>query len=340
MQSIERKMIATKADVVSCLLSDEKRYFPRRKQGVGFAPTNIALCKYWGKRDVALNLPTASSLSIALPDRGARTTLSLSTEKQDVVILNGKRLPDDHAFVIRLVHYLDLFQMPRTWYLTIDTVTNIPVAAGFASSAAGFAALVLGLNELFDWQCSLRELSILARLGSGSAARSFWPGFVEWHRGCQADGMDSYAEPLLDHFPGLHIGLLICNANQKPLSSTEAMQQTMQRNALYQYWPDRAAKDLTTLKLAIQQRDFDLFGATAESNALMMHALMLTSSPPICYILPETLAVMHRVWALRREGVPVYFTEDAGPNLKLLFLEADLPQAREAFPRMDVLKVG
>lgn len=331
-------VISKKADVINFLLPQELLIHPKRDKGLGFAPTNIALCKYWGKRNAELNIPMTSSLSIALPDKGAMTTLTVNDAETDIVILNGNTVSTESEFYKRITHFLDLFRAQSTWYLHIDIKMNIPVAAGLASSACGFAALVSSLNDLFDWQLSLRDLSMLARLGSGSAARSLWPGFVEWHAGVQSDGMDSYAEPLDIEWPSLCVGILAISEEQKPISSREAMQRTVNSSLLYSSWPKKVTQDLAILKQALQVKNFSLLGGTAESNALTMHATMLSSWPPICYFLPATVAAMHKVWALRREGLELFFTEDAGPNLKLLFLEENEGCVREYFPEVEVIK--
>lgn len=311
----------------------------QREKGLAFAPTNIALCKYWGKRDLDLNLPMTSSLSIALPDKGALTTLTLRNEENDLIILNDKELAADSLFVKRISQFLDLFRPEKKWYLHIDIKMNIPVAAGLASSACGFASLVLALNDLFDWNLSKRDLSILARLGSGSASRSMWKGFVEWHAGVQSDGMDSYAAPLDFEWPDLHVGILSMSEKEKSISSRAAMQHTVDSSSLYASWPKKVARDLVILRQALQRKNFSLLGGTSESNALAMHATMLSSWPPVCYFLPETIAAMHQIWDLRRNGLEVYFTQDAGPNLKLLFLENDQNKVKEQFPQIEVVKL-
>jgi len=222
--------------------------------------------------------------------------------------------------------------------LAIDIQMNIPVAAGLASSACGFASLVLALNDLYAWQLSENDLSILARLGSGSASRSLWNGFVEWHVGRQTDGMDSYAAPLSYTWQSLCVGVLtLCN-QEKNISSRDAMRQTVASSLLYQSWPAKVANDMTAIKQALVEENFELLGETAESNALAMHATMLSSWPPICYSLPETLAAMHKVWDLRKQGLAVYFTQDAGPNLKLLFDVKDMAAIEAAFPNIEVEK--
>ena len=312
---------------------------PKREKGLAYAPTNIALCKYWGKRDTEINLPMTSSLSIALPDKGAMTALSLSTTGSDIVILNGDELGPDSGFVTRVSEFLDLFRIGHKWQLKIDINMNIPVAAGLASSACGFASIVAAMNDMFDWKLSLPHLSILARLGSGSAARSFWNGFVEWHAGTNSDGMDCYAEPLDYTWNDLCVGILSVNHEEKAISSRDAMLRTVNSSALYPSWPKKVAQDLAILKHAIKSRNFALMAGTSESNALAMHATMLSSWPPVCYFQPDTIAAMHKIWKLRAEGLNVFFTQDAGPNLKLLFVDKDKNSVKQHFPDVEIIKV-
>lgn len=328
-----------KADIVDMLFHEKVTQKAPREKGMAFAPTNIALCKYWGKRDTELNLPVTSSLSVSLPDKGAMTTLTIHAEPNDKIILNGRELEPDSGFVKRTVQFLDLFRKNHAWRLLIDINMNIPVAAGLASSAAGFASLTSALNDLFDWQLPLQDLSILARLGSGSASRSFWNGFVEWHAGVQLDGMDSYAAPLPHEWQQLCVGILPISDAEKPISSREAMQRTVSTSMLYAMWPKKVAQDMMVIKKALQGKNFALLGGTAESNAMNMHATMLSSWPPVCYFMPETIAAMQRIWKLRDEGLEVYFTQDAGPNLKLLFLEKNKETIKKQFPLVDVINV-
>jgi diphosphomevalonate decarboxylase len=329
-----------KSDIARSVLSYARRHHePVREKGMAFAPTNIALCKYWGKRDTELNLPINSSLSIALPDKGAMTTLQFSDQEADQFVLNGALLEPDSVFVKRAVQFLDLFRQESAWKLNVDINVNIAVAAGLASSACGFASLTAALNDLLGWELPLRDLSILARLGSGSASRSLWNGFVEWHAGSRPDGMDSHGEPLQVEWSALRMGILPISQAEKSISSRDAMLQTVNSSLLYQNWNKKAAQDLLMLKKAIKTKNFSLLGGTAESNALNMHATMLSSWPPICYFLPETIAAMQTVWELRRKGIEVYFTQDAGPNLKLLFLENDKKAVLDAFPALDVVQV-
>lgn len=329
-----------KIDVIRALLKEKIAYRPILTDASAFAPSNIALCKYWGKRNAELNLPMTSSLSIGLGDKGATATLSL-IEGGDRIVLNDQPMALTSSFGQRLVAFLDLFRQAtkQSWSLNVVIHSRIPIAAGLASSACGFASLVRALNQLFQWNLSSRELSILARLGSGSACRSLWQGFVEWHAGCAEDGMDSYGEPLAVEWPGFCIGLCIVQSGPKTLSSREAMQRTIDTSPFYEKWPAVVAHDYAALKSAILSQDFDALGKTAESNALAMHAMMQTAWPPIVYALPDTLVAMQTVWRLREMGISVYFTQDAGPNLKLLFLQNDRAIIQSHMPMLEYLQI-
>ena len=311
-------------------LLDGKTAEPMMRCATVFAPANIALAKYWGKKNIQLNVPVTSSLSISLGHLGAKTTLKISTNTYDTIVLNDKGIALTTPFAQRLCAYLDLVRAPGQ-YFNIDTTSSVPVAAGLASSACGFAAMALALNQLFAWQLPVSSLSVLARLGSGSAARSLWQGFVQWQVGERVDGLDSYAYPIASAWPQLRLGLLLISDKVKQISSRDAMLHTVETSVFYQQWPATVASDLSVLRQAIDCQDFDLLGKTAEANAMAMHSLMLCARPAICYHLPQTLEMMQQVWALRRDGIAVYFTQDAGPNLKLLFLKKDLTTIQSAF---------
>lgn len=378
------------ANCIRDLLANQSRQ-PQKTSGQAFAPANVALCKYWGKRDNHLNLPVTNSLSVSLGLYGAKTVITPIDADQDSIWLNGIELNNDSAtatatatvtatqpsvilaqtgisempyneplhtsyntsaksdsFIQRLVSFLDMFRgndlkqnkhgklhtvssIDRI-HFRIDTQTNIPVAAGLASSAAGFAALVLALADLYNWDLDLSAYSIMSRLGSGSACRSLWQGFVEWEKGVAPEGNDSFARLVNADWYDFRVGLLIMNADQKSISSRQAMKNTMATSEFYQHWPERVAFDLQRIKTAIELRDFDLLGETAESNALCMHALMQTARPPIIFNEAMTLASQHKIWQLRKAGLRLYFTQDAGPNLKLLYLAEDESKVRNLFP--------
>ena len=301
-----------------------------------YAPANIALVKYWGKRDEVLNLPVTGSLSISLGPLGSHVELSQAEGAEDAIWLNGKPLEAEKSFARRASAYLDLFR-PADFFFEVKAQNTVPTAAGFASSASGFASLAKAVNGFFGLGLSTRELSILARLGSGSAARSLEDGFVEWHAGVAVDGMDSFAARLDAEWPALRVGAVVLSSAEKPIGSREGMRRSVETCEFYREWPGRVVKDLAALKTAIAQKDFEALGTIAEGNALAMHALMLATRPPIVYALPETVAAMRKIWAAREGGLAIWFTMDAGPNVKLLFEAGDESRVRALFPGVKVV---
>jgi diphosphomevalonate decarboxylase len=326
-----------KSDAVRQILGTRLDNTPRAT-GSAYAPANIALCKYWGKRDAELNLPQTSSLSISLGKRGATTELKIIEAPTDQIILNGKLLEASSGFSQRLLQFINLFRPRQNFCVAININSNIPIAAGLASSAAGFASITKALADLLDWKIHTSELSLLARLGSGSAARSVWDGFVEWHAGSRSDGMDSVAEPLLTIWPEFCLGLVILDETEKKISSRDAMQHTVATSPLYSDWPRQVALDLALIKDAITTKNFTLLGLTAEANASAMHATMQHAVPPINYSTASTTDTMKKVWNARAAGVEVYFTQDAGPNLKLLFLAGNTENITQLFPACEIIQ--
>lgn len=327
--------VISKATVVN-------QYLPKKLTAkttvTAFAPSNIALCKYWGKRDVELNLPLNSSLSISLGHLGSHTRISHSDSGGDVILLNTKEQALDSSFSRKILDFIALFRRTQPLPLIIDTRNNIPTAAGLASSASGFAALMLALNDFFDLQLDKPTLSAFARMGSGSASRSVFSGFVRWDMGEQSDGMDSVASQLDSHWPCFCIGLIKVSSVQKPVDSRSGMARTIKTSNLYASWPAQASADLLSIEAAIKNKNFSDLGQSAENNALSMHATMMSSWPPLVYWLPESLAVMHKIWQLRSDGIAVYFTMDAGPNLKLLFESSAKKILEIEFPEMEIIQ--
>ncbi|MCH2174984.1 MAG: diphosphomevalonate decarboxylase [Lentisphaeria bacterium] len=321
-----------RADYIQALTGSTQ--VPVKEQSSFFAPSNIALCKYWGKRQKELNLPVNSSLSISLGTAGTKTKLCLSTTDSDEVYLNNHLVSKDHEFYKRIVAYLDLLGTRPS--LLIETENNIPTAAGVASSASGFAALVKALNDFFGWQLSLKELSQLARVGSGSASRSIFEGFVSWHAGVCENGSDSFAEPLNVSWPDFRIALIPCNLGPKSVGSTEGMNRTIETSELYAGWPNKVKSDFSKIEHAIYEQDFSSLGPVVESNAMSMHGTMLGAKPPVIYFQDTSLASIVKIHQLRSKGLEIYFTMDAGPNVKIIFLVKDLEKISEYFPDIQI----
>lgn len=311
-------------DIFKQLLS-HKNSRPQLPYGKAFAPSNMALCKYWGKRDVRLNLPTTSSLSISLGNLGAHTKISVSDSLKDEVYLDDILLSETTSFYQRIYQFFEgiRYATQSSLKFQINTKSFVPVAAGVASSACGFAALVKATDALFEWNLSHTNLSIMARLCSGSACRSFWDGFVEWKRGEKEDGGDSYGSPLSLSWPSLRIGLCHISKKEKTVSSRAAMEISKNTSPLYCQWESRSENDLENIKKAIATQSFETFGYIAENNAQFMHDMMHTSHPSIHYDVELTKICKNVVYDLRHQGIPVFWTQDAGANLALLFLSQD-----------------
>ena len=281
------------------------------------ANTNIALIKYWGKADESLAIPATSSLSLTLG--GTRTTTTVSfdggTGGEDAVTINGTT-PGGTARE-RVVRFLDLVRSRAGMAISasVTSSSTVPLAAGLASSAAGFAALAAAATRAAGMRLDERALSRLARRGSGSATRSIFGGLVLWNAG--VDDETSYAEPVdCDLAPAMVV--VVVSAGRKTISSTQAMRHTMNTSPLYPAWAEASREDLRVALDAVRARDLPRLGEVVEGNALGMHAAMIASRPSVVYWLPETLDVLHTVRVMRDEGFPVWATIDAGPNVKVL----------------------
>jgi diphosphomevalonate decarboxylase len=288
------------------------------------AGTNIALVKYWGKRDKELNLPATGSLSLTLGHFGTETTVRFapdaeSPEGGDVITFNGA--PAEPRFAERVRRFLNLIRQESRVGLPAEVITrnDVPTAAGLASSASGFAALALS------------ELSALARQGSGSAARSIFGGFVEMAAGEHFDGSDAYANGLLapDAWD-VRLVVAITAEGAKAIGSGEAMERTAKTSPFYAGWLQAVPQDLQAARTAILARDLSGLGQVAERSALRMHACAMAADPPIVYWNCATMAAMETVRRLRAAGTHAYFTIDAGPHVKVLCAADDASSVEPA----------
>ena len=299
------------------------------------ANVNVALVKYWGKRDPALNLPATGSISLTLDGLGVEAAVGFGAGEADRVVIDGVDAAGEEAK--RVVRFLDLVRAAarRRERAKVVMRSTVPRGIGLASSAAAFAALALAASRAAGLTLDPSALSALARRGSGSAARSIFGGFVEWHRGERADGVDSFAEPLapIDHWD-LRTVVAVTSTAPKAVSSRDGMLRTA-ASPFYPAWVAGAEADLAEGRAAIRARDLEAVGLVAEHSALKMHAAALAARPPLVYWRAATVECMHRVWALRAEGVAAFFTIDAGPQVKVLCAPADAARvaaALEAVP--------
>jgi diphosphomevalonate decarboxylase len=281
------------------------------------AGANFALVKYWGKTDARLNVPAVGSISITLASLHTETTVELAPElSSDELTLDGKRRADDVAKLSACVDLLRRRAQVDT-RVRVTSRNNFPTAAGLASSASGFAALVRAAEAAFGLELTPRERSIVARQGSGSAARSIFGGFVEMRAGTDPDGMDSFAEPLLDaaEWP-LEVVIAVTATGEKEIGSRSGMTRSAASSPYYAAWVSGQPPDLAAARAAIHTRDFAALGDVAEHNCMKMHAAALAARPPLVYWNGATVECLHAVRRLRAGGVPVFFTIDAGPQLK------------------------
>ena len=303
------------------------------------ANVNVALVKYWGKRDTALNLPATGSISLTLDGLGTEATVAFGGGGEaDRLVIDGVDASGGEA--TRLTRFLDVVRAAagRRERATVAMRGTVPRGIGLASSAAAFAALALAASRAAGLALDPPGLSALARRGSGSAARSIFGGFVEWHRGERADGVDSFAEPLapVGHWD-VRTVVAVTSTAPKAVSSRDGMLRTA-ASPFYPAWVAGAEADLAETRAAIRARDLEALGLVAEHSALKMHAAALAARPPLVYWRPATIECIHRVWALRAEGVAAFFTIDAGPQVKVLCAPADAQRvaaALEAVPGVE-----
>ncbi|USX52813.1 diphosphomevalonate decarboxylase [Lentzea sp. HUAS12] len=293
------------------------------------AHVNVALVKYWGKRDADLVIPWTSSLSMTLDAFRTTTTVRfLAEEGEDEVVLDGTAVTG--VARRRVTAFLDLVRSRagRTGKALVHSENAVPTGAGLASSSSGFAALALAASSACGLGLDATALSRLARRGSGSASRSVFGGFAQWHAG--HDDESSYAEPVESAgFDPVMVVALVDTAH-KSVNSRDAMRRTVETSPLFRPWADSSAADLKEMRAAVERADLDAVGEVAERNALGMHATMLAARPAVRYFAPATVAALDAVLALRRAGISAYATMDAGPNVKVLCHRADAAAVTEA----------
>lgn len=304
-------------------------------KGKARAYTNIALIKYWGKKNEELILPMNNSLSLTLDAFYTETEVIFSDSYMvDEFYLDGT-LQDEKA-TKKVSQFLDLFRKEAGLSLKASVISQnfVPTAAGLASSASGLAALAGACNTALKLGLDDLSLSRFARRGSGSACRSIFGGFVEWEKG--HDDLSSYAKPVTsDSFEDdLAMVFVLINDQKKEVSSRNGMRRTVETSNFYQGWLDSVEGDLYQLKQAIKTKDFQLLGETMERNGLKMHGTTLAAQPPFTYWSPDSLKAMDAVRQLRKQGIPCYFTMDAGPNVKVLVENSHLSEVQETFTKL------
>ena len=299
-------------------------------KATAFAHTNIALIKYWGKRQQQFNLPDTDSLSLTLKAFGTETTVTLHEGDHDRFILNEEEQSDNN--LKKVTTFLDLIRSQSSNHAKaiVQSTNHVPTAAGLASSASAFAALSLAAASVYALKDqSPKSLSILARQGSGSAARSIYGGLVHMKKGQDNDGHDAYASPIENH--QLDLGMLVipCDIGPKKVSSTVGMNHTQATSPYYKMWVKSHDEDIRAAHAAIASNNFDDLGQIMEHSTLKMHATALTAQPGLWYWNAKTWEALNTIKELRSSTLPFYFTMDAGPHVKVLVQRQQLEEIKK-----------
>lgn len=286
------------------------------------APSNIAFTKYWGKKDEVLRLPENGSISMCLSNLLTTTTVEFSKKYlKDEVRIDGKKDAQEASRVInqleriRTLAKIDL-------HARVESVNSFPSSHGLSSSASGFAALTLAATKAAGLILSEKELSILTRQGSGSACRSIPAGFVEW-----LDGNSSETSFSVSIFPANHWQIAdvvaIVSAEKKDVSTTAGQKEAITSPFLKVRLSKMKEKN-DQVKEYIRKKDFTKLGELSEAEALELHAIMITQSPPLIYLQPNTILLIKLIQKWRVEGLECYFTINTGQDVHILVEEKNV----------------
>ena len=305
---------------------------------------NIAIVKYWGKKDAKKMIPATSSISLTLNDMFTETEMEfisdedikISVEKEmkngdykdkfsdmaDLFYLNGELQDSVHTEKISKV--VDLFRENRSQKVKISTTNNMPTAAGLSSSSSGLSAVIKACNELFGKNYTQSELAQISKFGSGSSSRSFFGPIAAW---------DKDTGEICEVKTDLKLAMivLVLNENKKKISSRNGMELCAKTSTYFDEWVKQSEIDFINMKKYLAENDFEKVGTLTEENALRMHKTTETANPPFSYFNEKTYEAMDFVKNLRNNGEKCYFTMDAGPNVKVLCLEEDLEKLAEIF---------
>lgn len=277
------------------------------------APINIALIKYWGKKDEIEVLPYQPSISLSL-DVFETHTIIKRTEGPFEFTINGLQ---DEVMANQVKHFLKNFTQGNLDQISVTTTNSGPTAAGLASSASGYAALSTAANAFFETKFTLSQLSEITRKGSGSAIRSLLPNCVKWD-------VDGLIYPIQWSFPKAKMGIIIVSDKKKKISSREAMKISILTSPLYDRWVNQSFEDAQQFETFNDMHQFSELGSLIEQNALFMHKVCETSRPKIQFLTDQSYQIINHIQDKRKQKTyEAYVTMDAGPNVKVLCLEED-----------------
>ena len=301
------------------------------------SPANIAFIKFWGKKNPRLNLPYNNSLSMNLSNCLTTTTVEfIPNLKTDEVVIDCKK--SEGEVKERVISVINIV---RKWAninsrVKVSSINNFPSDVGIASSASAFSALALSASAAAGLKLSPKELSILARMGSGSACRSVVDGFAEWKKGIKP--LNSFAVQIArPSFWDLRDIVVITSAGKKKTSSTEGHRAAL-TSPYYLERQKNLPQRIRKLKKAFLSKDLETFGALLEEEAIDLHVIATTSNPAVFYLNSGTFEVMETLRELREKGVRGYYTMDAGPNVHVICRQKDVEQINRTLKRLQSVK--
>ncbi len=300
------------------------------------APASVALIKYWGRKDDVLRLPQNGSVSINMSNLLTTTTVEFASSLEaDTVMINGQNIKEE---ALRVIQHLD-----RIRALTgisdrarVVSENSFPSSTGLSSSSSGFAALTVAAASAAGLKLSEKELSILARQGSGSACRSIPDGFVEWLDGERSE--TSYAVSLFppDHWAIADI-VAVVSAEKKEVSSAEG-HKTALSSPFFAARQQKIGEKIALLKRMIAAKNFKAFGELVEAEALEFHAVTMTSTPSLVYLIPHSLRMIKTVRKWRDEGLPVYFNINTGQDVHILCEKKNVGNVQKKLQGLDFVR--
>ena len=292
---------------------------------------NIAIIKYWGKKDPIKMIPATSSISLTLENLFTETEISFITREEaiektgqasDLLYINGELQNEEQ--IKKITKVINLFRDDRNQLVKIDTTNNMPTEAGLSSSSSGLSAAIKACNRLFDKNLSREELAQISKFASGSSSRSFFGPVGMWDKNT---GEVSEVKTDLK----LAMIVLVLNEEKKIISSRKGMALCMETSTSFDEWIRQSEIDFENMKRYLSEGDFSKVGELTEENALRMHETTKNANPPFTYLTEKSFEAMEYVKELRKQGEKCYFTMDAGPNVKVLCLEEDFEKLKDIF---------
>ena len=305
-----------------------------------FSPINIGLCKYWGKKDLDLNIPMKSSISVTIPNKGSKTRISEIENENDIVIFNNDMIDRNSYFYKRLIKFVNFFRNKAVRF-KFEIFSNIPTSCGFSSSSSGFSSICLAFDRVYRWKLTKSELSILSRIASGSSCRSFWSGFVKWNAGLDRLGMDSLGSQIDVIWEDFCVGIINISTKEKIINSKELMILSKAISPYFNKFIDYTDYCLKTIESAIINKDIDLLGKIVEYNSIALHCVIDTTLPNVLGTNRNlTKNVILKIVSLREnKKIPVYFTQEAGENIFIIFQKKNKHLIKETFKNIECIEI-